>query len=209
MLFLLVKILLIHLRGNYDKMVKIYFERSDMNRIETDRLLLRKLNDEDAEDIEKLAGDYDVAKTTLTVPHPYPKGSAHGFIHSMIEAEEKGKIIMYALVEKESNLFIGIMNVSIHAQFGRGELAYWIGKPYWGKGYGTEAAKSLLKICFEDLQLNKIFAAAFTNNPGSWRIMEKIGLTYEGTLKQHVARDGVFYDLCYYGLLKEEYENFC
>jgi [ribosomal protein S5]-alanine N-acetyltransferase len=184
---------------------KILLEGTQMKRLETERLLLRKLYHEDAEVIENLAGDFEVAKTTLTIPHPYPKGSAHDFISSIHEAEKNGKIIMYAIIEKDSNLLIGIMNVSLHSQFGRGELAYWIGKPYWGKGYGTEAAQVILKLCFEELQLNKVFAAAFTNNPGSWRIMEKIGLSYEGTLKQHVARDGIYYDLCYYGLLKEDY----
>lgn len=52
-----------------------------------------------------------------------------------------------------------------------------------------------------------MFAASFTSNPGSWRIMEKVGMKYEGTLKQHVARFGQYYDLSYYGLLKVEFDE--
>jgi [ribosomal protein S5]-alanine N-acetyltransferase len=175
--------------------------------IETERLRLRPLRFDDAPIIEELAGDYEVAKTTLTIPHPYPKGSAKDFIKSVLDAEKTGKIIIYALVERETDQFLGIINVSIQPQFKRGELAYWVGKRFWGKGFGTEAAKALVHFCFDKLELNKVFAASFIDNPGSWRIMEKIGLSYEGTLKQHVARDGEYKDLCYYGILKKNYHN--
>ncbi|MDZ5472344.1 GNAT family protein [Bacillus sp. 31A1R] len=178
-----------------------------MQNLETERLLLRTLRLEDSERVEVLASDYDVAKSTLTIPHPYPEGSARDFITSILEAEKSGRISIFAIEEKESGQLIGIINVSIAESYKRGELAYWIGKPYWGKGYGTEATKALISYSFNQLKLNKVFACAFTDNPGSWKIMEKVGLKYEGTLKQHVSRDGVFYDLCYYGLLKDEYSQ--
>jgi len=178
-----------------------------MDQIKTERLLLRKLFASDAERIEKLAGDYDVAKTTLNVPHPYPKGSAIDFIERCCLAEEKKSIAAFAMVEKKSQLFIGLINLNLSTPHKRGELAYWIGKDDWGKGYGTEAVKALIAYGFRTLHLHRIYAAAFTRNPGSWRVMEKAGLTYEGTLRQHVARLGEFHDLVYYGLLKEEYEE--
>lgn len=176
-----------------------------MQNIKTDRLLLRPLNIEDSERIEELAGEYDVAKTTLSIPHPYPKGSAKDFINSALNAEESGKLVIFTITEKVTERLVGIININLSKAHERGELAYWVGKPYWGVGYGTEAAKSLLSFGFENLKLNKIFAKSFTNNPGSWRIMEKIGLKYEGTLKQHVIRFGEYYDVICYGLLKEEY----
>ncbi len=97
------------------------------------------------------------------------------------------------------------MAISINSTFNRGKLAYWVGKPYWGQGYGTEAAKALLQYGFEVLQVNRIYAQSFTTNPGSWRIMEKIGLKYKGTLRQHVLRFGDYHDLAQYGILKEEF----
>ena len=178
-----------------------------MRKLETERLLLRPLTTDDSDRIEELAGEYDVAKSTLNIPHPYPKGTAIHFIESILDAERNNKIIMFAITEKESQLLIGLINLNLSSPYRRGELAYWVGKHYWGNGYGTEAAKLLLEYGFSHLKLNKIFAASFTSNPGSWRIMEKIGLKYEGTLKQHVARFEQFYDLTYYGLLKEEFET--
>jgi [ribosomal protein S5]-alanine N-acetyltransferase len=173
--------------------------------LSTERLILRKLETTDAKRIEELARDYDVAKTTLNIPHPYPKGSAVVFIHSVKESESKGKLVTYAITKKDTNELIGLMAISINSTFNRGELAYWVGKPYWGQGYGTEAAKALLQYGFEVLQLNRIYAQSFTTNPGSWRIMEKIGLKYEGTLRQHVSRFGQYYDLAQYGILNEEF----
>jgi [ribosomal protein S5]-alanine N-acetyltransferase len=178
-----------------------------MKIIETERLYLRPLTIDDAMRVEELAGDYEVAKTTLTVPYPYPKGAAKGFIESVLEAERTGKLVISVIVERNLKKLIGIINLNIHPAFKRGELAYWVGKDYWGKGYGTEAAKALLELGFAELGLNKIFAQAFTTNPGSYKIMEKIGLKYEGTLKQHVVRFGEFYDLVQYGLVKEEYSK--
>ncbi|KQL54896.1 acetyltransferase [Heyndrickxia shackletonii] len=178
-----------------------------MKMIKTERLILRDLSYGDAENIEELAGDYDVAKTTLTIPHPYPKGVAQEFIASMKIAESEGKVVIFSIERKEDSSFIGIININIQKNYHRGELAYWIGKPYWGKGYGTEATKAIIEYGFEKLDLNKIFATSFTNNPGSWRIMEKCGLKHEGILRQHVKRLGEYIDLTYYGLLKDEYLN--
>ncbi|MFL0584012.1 GNAT family N-acetyltransferase [Solibacillus silvestris] len=178
-----------------------------MHKLETERLLLRPLTLDDSDRIEELAGEYDVAKSTLNIPHPYPKGSASQFIESIQTAEQNNKIVMFAIINKETKLLIGLINLNLSIPYQRGELAYWIGKEFWGNGYGTEAAKALLEYGFNFFKLNKIFAASFTTNPGSWKVMEKIGMKYEGTLKKHVSRFGQFYDLVYYGLLKEEFEN--
>lgn len=176
------------------------------NFLETERLLLRRLELEDADRVEELASDYELAKTTLNVPHPYPVGSAADFIRSMWAAEEKG-LVAFAVVEKESESLIGIINIKQTLAFKRGELGYWIGRPFWGKGYGTEAARAMVAHGFETLGLNKVFAGAFADNPGSWRIMEKVGMKHEGTWRQHAMRDGRFVDLTYYGLLRREYER--
>lgn len=137
--------------------------------LETNRLLLRPLISDDSEKIEELAGDYDVAKSTLNIPHPYLEGSAIQFIENIFTAEKNNEIVMFAIIEKESQQLIGLINLNLVTPYKRGELAYWIGKQYWGRGYGTEATKELLIYGFINLNLNKIFAASFTSNPGSWR----------------------------------------
>ncbi|MCP8969839.1 GNAT family N-acetyltransferase [Ectobacillus ponti] len=172
---------------------------------ETDRLRLRPLSYGDAELIEMYAGDYEVAKTTLNIPYPYPKGSALDFIKATVESDKKGNSFSLAITLQNDPAIIGLMGLSISQKHKRAELSYWIGKPYWGMGYGTEAAKMVMKIGFEQLDLHKIFAAAFTDNPASWRIMEKVGMREEGVFRQHVLKWDTFKDLSFYSILKSEY----
>lgn len=161
----------------------------------------------DAGDVELYASDYDVAKNTLNIPHPYPKGSGVDFIQSELIREKKGELVTFAIIKKENKQLIGLMSLMIAAQHQHAELGYWIGKPFWQKGYGTEAAKAVVDYGFRTLGLNKIYASAFKENRGSWRIMEKIGMEYEGMQKQHYFRFGQFIDLVHYGILREDYEQ--
>ena len=170
-------------------------------------VFLRDLTFEDASQIDAFASNIEVAQSTLTIPHPYPKDSAKEFIHFALDAQKNGNLVIYAIIEKETNQLIGIINLMIQPIYKRGELGYWIAKEYWGKGYGTEAAKCLMQYGFEEMELHKIFARAFSSNVGSYKIMQKIGLQYEGTLKEHVCRDGQYHDLVVYGLLQKDFRN--
>ena len=86
-----------------------------------------------------------------------------------------------------------------------GELGYWLGVPFWNQGYCTEAALAVVQYGFEVLRLHRIYASHMIRNPASGRIMQKIGMTYEGCQRQHVQKWGVFEDLATYGILQSEY----
>lgn len=176
-----------------------------MNMKVGNKIILRSLEDKDAIHIESLAGNYDISKTTLSIPHPYPEGAAVTFIKCMREAEKKGEVLIYAIADPMENELVGIINLNLSLHHKRGELAYWVGKEHWGNGYASEAARELLTIGFEEKGLNRIFAAAFVDNPGSWMVMEKIGMKQEGTLRGHVYKGGESVDLHYYGILAEDY----
>ncbi|MBY0122981.1 GNAT family N-acetyltransferase [Bacillus sp. S/N-304-OC-R1] len=178
-----------------------------MEILEAERIILRSLTLDDAEKVEEYASDYEVAKTTLNIPHPYPKGSARSFIENVLEAEKEGKTATYAIVRKEDSSLIGLVGIRPVAEHKRAELGYWVGKPFWGKGYGTEASKLIIKYGFEVLKLNRIYALAFTDNPGSWRIMEKCGMKHEGILRNHVMKENKPVDLTYYSILRDEYSS--
>jgi ribosomal-protein-alanine N-acetyltransferase len=179
-----------------------------MQHLQTERFLLRGLELTDGPRIEELASDYEIASTTMNVPHPYPPGGALPFIEATQAAAAKGSGFTFAITRKEDGLLVGVIGlVGIHPDYKRGELNYWVGRPYWGQGIATEAAKALLRFGFTELGLNKIFAAYMTRNPASAKVMAKLGMTYEGTLRQHVARWGQFEDIGYYGLLRAEYKG--
>jgi ribosomal-protein-alanine N-acetyltransferase len=173
--------------------------------LETERLLLRPYELSDAERVEQLAGHKKVAETTLHIPHPYPKGLASSWIASHQERASKGESFIFAVVVKPINDLIGTMAIRVDKEHNRGELAYWFGVPYWGKGYCTESAKKVVDFGFNTLGLNKIWASAMTRNPASINVMRKIGLKHEGTFRQHVLKSEQYEDLEYYSILKSEY----
>lgn len=172
----------------------------------TKNLILRPFELEDATRVRELAGDYEIAKTTLNIPHPYQEGAAEAWILRTHEAAKQGSLYSFAMVRKVDDELLGAISLGIVPDYNRAELGYWIGKPFWGQGHTTEAASRLLKFGFEDLDLNRIYAFAFTTNPASSRVMQKIGMTYEGTLVQHVRKWDEYYDLAAYGIVRETYQ---
>jgi len=175
--------------------------------IETDRLLLRPFTLADAPDVQRLASERDIASTTLNIPHPYEDGMAEQWIEAHEERYEKGELANFAVVLRSDDSLIGSIGLSINQQHADAELGYWIGKPYWNRGYCTEAAEAVVRYGFEVLGLKRICACHFKRNPASERVLRKIGMTHEGCLRQHVKKWGVFEDLEQYGILKSGYES--
>lgn len=174
--------------------------------IQTERLRLRLFQMTDAPTVQQLAGDYDVAKMTLTIPHPYPDGVAERWIATHGEGIRRGTLIEFAITRHDGTL-IGAISLAIRRHSNWGEMGYWVGKPYWNQGYCTEAAKAVIQLGFDHLGLNRIQARHMTVNPASGRVMQKCGMTYEGTLRQAAYREPDYHDLALYSILRSEYER--
>ncbi|WP_106767511.1 GNAT family N-acetyltransferase [Paenibacillus faecalis] len=175
--------------------------------IPLDRLILRPFSLEDAKVVQELAGDKYIAETTLYIPHPYEDGIAEEWIKTHADHFNENRSLTLAIAHKEQKYVIGSISIAFHTKFNHGELAYWVGKKYSNHGYCTEAAKGIVKYAFEEMHLNRIYARYLGNNPASGKVMQKLGMTYEGTLRQHVKKWDKYEDLVYYGLLKDEYLN--
>jgi RimJ/RimL family protein N-acetyltransferase len=172
--------------------------------IETTRLILRPFTLADAPEVQRLAGDREIAATTLHVPHPYEDGMAEQWIGTHQERYERGEAVNFAIVLRATSGLVGAMSLQINQQHSHAELGYWIGKPFWNQGYCTEAARVVVQYGFVVLGLHRIYATYLTRNPASGRVMQKIGMTYEGCLQQHIKKWGVFEDLEFYGILHRE-----
>jgi hypothetical protein len=107
--------------------------------LETPRVLLRPFTLSDAAVVQQLAGDYAIADTTLNIPHPYSDGVAEEWIAGQHADFEAGTRVTYAITLRELGELIGAIGLGIEHRFDRAEMGYWIGKPYWGHGYCTEA----------------------------------------------------------------------
>ncbi len=179
----------------------------DQPTLKTDRLILRPLALTDAKDVQRLAGEREIADTTLNIPHPYVDGAAEAWISTRRAQFEAGDAIVYALTDAESGELIGAVGLQIEKDFDKAELGYWIGKPYWNNGYATEAAARLVRYGFEELELNRVLSRHLSRNPASGRVMQKLGMVFEGTLRQDTKKWDKYEDLCVYGLLREEWSG--
>lgn len=163
---------------------------------------------DDAAIVQQLAGEYAIADTTLNIPHPYEEGMAEQWISDHSDQFEAGTSAVFAIVRRDSHHLTGAIGLTIERDFNKAELGYWVGKPYWNQGYATEAASLIIAYGFEQLKLNRIDARHLVRNPASGRVMQKIGMIREGTLRQHTIKWGKYEDLHLYGLLKDEWKPF-
>jgi RimJ/RimL family protein N-acetyltransferase len=168
--------------------------------------VLRPFALSDAAVVQQLAGAAAVADTTLTIPHPYEDGVAEAWIGGHGPAYQRGENVVFAITEQNGAL-VGAMNLRLEPNHQRGELGYWIGVPYWGRGYATEALTAVLDYGFTAFGLNRLDARHLSRNPASGRVMQKAGMQHEGHQRQHVRKNGRFEDLEYYGILRSDRER--
>ena len=171
--------------------------------ITTERLVLRLFQTSDAETVATLCNNYNIYKSTMYLPFPYSIDDALSWIEFHYDNLIEDFSYEFAVTDKETGELYGAIGLSNKKDFNQGELAYWIGEPYWGKGYATEAAQAIVQFAFEEKKLHKVFARYFSSNPASGKVMEKIGMKQEGILKDHVIKDGKYKDIVYYGIINE------
>src|SRR5512143_750062 len=168
----------------------------------TERLLLRDFRRADTADIVRLAGAREVAATTLRIPHPYTEADAEQFLKMRQESRFGHS---FAITLRSTGELCGGVGLHADAVHPRAELGYWIGVPYWGRGYATEAARAVVDFGFRELKLSRIFAHHFAGNDASARVLQKIGMKHEGRSRQHVEKWGRLLDLENYGILRAEW----
>jgi RimJ/RimL family protein N-acetyltransferase len=137
------------------------------------RLSYRPLSARDAGRIAVLAGDWDVARMTSRIPHPYSLIDADLWIASIGDDE------FVRGVEQDGTL-IGAIGYIVGADARQAEIGYWIGKPWWGHGYATEAAGTLIDYCFAAGGFRRLTCGHFIDNPASARVIAKLGFRRVG-----------------------------
>jgi 8-oxo-dGTP diphosphatase len=148
--------------------------------IDTVRLRLRALSLADAPAVERLAGDWEIARYTAHIPHPYPPGGAAPWIEETWAEAVAGKKIVAAIERRADGIMVGCIELDLTQGGGLGSLGYWVGRSYWGSGIASEAAAAMVVLGFERLGLSKIEAAAVPANRRSIRVQEKLGLVLMG-----------------------------
>lgn len=175
--------------------------------LETERLILRKLNMKDAKDIFEYASDSEVPKYMLWNAHESIEDSK-AFIRSKLSAYRKDEAGEWCIVLKETGKLIGCISfVSYDEKHKRGEIGYVLNRNYWGNGYMPEAAKRIIGFAFTDMGFNRVECCHFDVNEKSGRVMQKAGMTYEGTARQKMFSKDMFWDVKMYAILKEDWDK--
>jgi RimJ/RimL family protein N-acetyltransferase len=130
---------------------------------------------------------------------------AEQWIATHQQAYDNGQALTLAITLRDSGKLIGAIHAAIDATNKLAELGYWVGRPYWNQGYCTDAAKAMVDYAFRVLGMNRVQARHMTKNPASGRVTQRIGMRYEGTLRQSLFRWGTFEDAAIYAILREEW----
>lgn len=157
----------------------------------------------DPHQLQALANNIGVARYLKDVfPHPYTIEDAHSFLQLA-----QNNVMGHCFALHAAGRLVGVGSVQpqrdIHHR--SGEIGYWIGEPFWGKGYGTMAVRQLVHFTFTQTPLTRLFAGVFGNNPASMRVLEKAGFTKEAVFRQSIVKHEVLLDEHVFTLLKTAY----
>lgn len=146
--------------------------------LETQRLILRKWTEDDADSLFEYAKNPEVGPIAGWPPHKNVEESKE-IIKNVFNGAE-----CYAICEKGSNIAIGAVELKLNGHTDMTErddeceLGYWLGQPFWGRGYMPEAARALLRHGFEDLGMKAVWCGYYDGNQKSKRVQEKLGFTF-------------------------------
>jgi ribosomal-protein-alanine N-acetyltransferase len=170
--------------------------------IDTKRLQLRRLSLADAAAIFDYAQDPAVSQYTCWTPHRSIDDSAV-FLNSVAEQYEHDRLIHWGIVLRGEDKLIGTCGfVHWHPAHARAEIGYALARPYWRKGYMTEAVRAAIAFGFHVMMLNRIEALCMPENLASSRVLEKVGMQFEGVLREYAFVKGIYLDLKLYAILK-------
>lgn len=147
-------------------------------RLFTAQLVLRPMENRDARALAEHLSEWDIVKQTATVPFPNDERSALTWIARVRRRHAEGREYAFAITHTGCDEFMGAISLSFTSDpvSGRvGEIGYWLGLPYWGRGYASEAVEALTAFGFDELRLDAIEAVVFKENKNSKRVLERCG----------------------------------
>lgn len=161
---------------------------------------LRPLQIEDASELAILMNNRKISRNLRDiVPYPYSLADAKSFINHI---KEHLHHLTFAITSQ--NEFVGVLGFTPEEDVYRYsiEIGYWIGEPYWKKGIGTKALNQAIDYAWKNLDVNRIHCGVYAFNTASMRLLEKCGFQKEGIFQKSVFKEGQFWDLHRYALLK-------
>jgi len=179
----------------------------EIPKLESERLILRELSENDIDDIFEYASDPEVSiflpwNTHISIDE------SKDFLKMSHKSFQTTDNIDWGIELKSESKLIGAISIRKWNDDNRcGDIGYVLSRKYWGKGITTEALRSVIKFGFEKLNANRLEAHCDENNTASYRVMEKVGMKYEGTLREKVLVKGKFINIRFYSILRREFTD--
>jgi 8-oxo-dGTP diphosphatase len=146
----------------------------------TTRLTLRPLESRDAPEFHRLINDWDICRKLPDAPFPYSADLAAGWVAAAAADRALGKAEQFALVDSASGVLIGCAGLRISKDRKSADLGYWLGRTFWGRGFGLEAARRLSEWAFAALPIARITATVAADNDASLAVLRRVGFAAAG-----------------------------
>jgi RimJ/RimL family protein N-acetyltransferase len=143
------------------------------------RLLLRPPMESDVESITGMLGEWEVARNLSSPPHPYGPEHARAHLANSQQGRADCSGYNFAICRRQDETHVGMIGIRTRGDRAL-EMGYWIGKPYWGAGYATEAGRRMADFAFAELGLSHLMAGWFVDNPASGKVLAKLGFIDHG-----------------------------
>ncbi|PJI07886.1 MULTISPECIES: GNAT family N-acetyltransferase [Clostridium] len=172
-----------------------------------EKVCLRAYKEEDIELATKFMNNEELQKfLNPRVPFPMSKLGEEEWIKAQ-KANENGQF-NFAIEDIKTEKYIGGCGINeLNWLVRTAEVGIWVSKEYWGKGYGTDAMRVLLKFIFQNMNINKVKLSVFSFNERAIKSYKKCGFKVEGTLKDEIFKDGKYYDEILMAIFKDEFQK--
>ena len=174
--------------------------------LHSERLTFRPLVEADVGKVLYFLSDYETVLLLTYAPWPYTLNDAIMWFEHVNRMCANNVGCFWGIHDAEDAL-IGTAGLSLFPEHEKAELHYWLGRNYWGKGYGTESAHRVICYAFEVCGIDRLEVNCMARNTRSQRVIQKNHFVYEGTLRHYVNRFGIHEDVQFYSLLREEFQQ--
>ena len=175
--------------------------------LETRRLLLRRPYLTDTDDLYLCMKNKNVCRYEMWYPHASP-AETFGFVNDLIDRLDNRCGTTWILQRKNDGKVLGVINLHDISETNReAEMGFWLGEEYRHNGYASEAARRVLGFSFETLGLNRITCLCAEENEASEALIRRLGMVYEGTMREHLRIRGIYTNIRVFSLLAKEYRK--
>lgn len=183
----------------------IYRTFANIPDMKTERLILRKILVRDTDDMFEYARRADVTRYLAWSPHP-SRNYTKEYLEYIATRYAAGEFYDWAVTEAKTGKMIGTCGFTkFDYSSNSAEVGYVLNPVFWGRGYAHESLEAVLEFGFTNLKLNRIEARHMEGNYASRRVMDKVGMTYEGMLRQSLYVHGEYRNICVCSILNSEF----